>query len=586
MPTITFFAQAILRKILCKQTNNKLRPLVIALQAALATGIALPAAPILAGETTLVSVNSVGVQANGGSDYSAISADGRYVAFSSHADNLVAGGAVASDIYVRDRLTNKTTRVSLSNTGKPGNDNSYRPAISADGRFVAFQSAARNLVTGDTNQATDIFVRDRLTNQTTRVSVTNTGAQGKGYSYSPAISADGRFVAFESTASNLVVGDTNGARDIFVRDRTTNQTTRVSVASTGIQGDSISNRPVISADGRFVAFDSYADNLVTDDTNSGGGPCGTDVFVHDRRTSQTTRVSVNNAGVEGNCDSDYPAISADGRVVAFRAGSSNLVAGDTNGRDDIFVRDRTTNKTTRVSATNTAAQSNGHSLYPAISADGRFVAFKSKASNLVTGDTKGLEDVFVRDRATNQTTRVSVSSTGGQGNYDVGRVPPAISADGRIVTFMSGATTLVVGDANAANDIFLHDRLLNPAATANITLTQTVSANPVTVGASFSYTATVINQGPNNATNVVLSDYAPINGTVGLPALVSSQGKCTQGQISICRLGTISAGQQATVQMTYSAIKKGVVNNRVTVSASPKDPTPFNSVTTKTIINP
>jgi Tol biopolymer transport system component len=262
-----------------------------------------------------------------------ISADGRYVAFHSDASNLVPGDTNGTwDIFVHDRLTGQTTRVSVASDGTQGNNGSGDPSISADGRYVAFTSEASNLVPGDTNGTWDIFVHDRVTGQTTRVSVASDGSEGYGSSFSSSISADGRYVAFSSWASNLVPGDTNGWADVFVHDRVTGQTTRVSVASDGTEGNHVSLLPSISADGRYVAFSSWASNLVPGDTNE-----VQDIFVHDRLTGQTSRVSVASGGTEGNGASEFPSISADGRYVAFYSAASNLVPGDTNGTWDIFV---------------------------------------------------------------------------------------------------------------------------------------------------------------------------------------------------------------------------------------------------------
>jgi Tol biopolymer transport system component len=287
----------------------------------------------------------------------------------------------------------ETTRVSLGPYGAQGNGNSFEPAISADGRFVAFASDASTLVAGDTNAASDIFVRDRQTATTTRVSVGADGAQGDRSSSEPAISADGRFVAFASEASNLVPGDTNDAQDVFVRDRQTAKTTRVSVGAHRTQSNAESFGPAISANGRHVAFSSEASNLVPGDTNR-----ASDVFVHDRQTTTTTRVSFGDYRTQGNDRSTEPAISADGRYVAFSSGASNLVPGDTNDAQDVFVRDRWTAKTTRVSLGDYGRQGNAESFGPAISANGRYVAFFSDATNLVPGDTNGNSDVFVRIR--------------------------------------------------------------------------------------------------------------------------------------------------------------------------------------------
>jgi len=290
---------------------------------------------------------------------------------------------------------------------------------------------------------------------TTRVSVDSAGNEANGASYSPAMSVDGRYVAFASAGSNLVPGDTNGTDDMFVHDRQTGATERVSVDSLGKQANASSGSSAISDDGRYVGFGSYASNLVPGDTNG-----NSDVFVHDRQTAGTTRVSVDSAGNQGNGPSESPAMSANGRYVSFGSGSSNLVPGDTNGFGDIFVHDRHTGTTTRASVDSAGNQGNGHSWSPAISADGRYVAFQSDASNLVSGDTNGTSDIFVHDRQTGVTRRVTVDSAGNQGNSGSGGRD--ISADGRYVAFESVASNLVPGDTNGVSDIFAHDRGPDP----------------------------------------------------------------------------------------------------------------------------
>ena len=403
------------------------------------------------GGIALASQSSAGVIGDAKSEQPATSADGRFVAFRSRATNLVAGDSNGrDDIFVRDRQTGTTTRVSVDSAGVQANSDSFAPSISADGRFVAFGSNATNLVIGDSNALTDVFVHDRQTATTTRVSVDSASAQANASSGSASVSGDGRFVAFDSDASNLVTGDTNGTQDCFVRDRQTGTTTRVSVDSAAGQGNGGSGYPSISADGRLVAFRSGASNLVA------GGMGADDVFVHDRQTGTTTRVSVDSAGSAGNGTSDRPWISADGRFVAFASFANNLVTDDSNGFQDIFVHDRQTAATTRVNLDSAGVQANNGSRKPSISSDGRFVAFGSDATNLVTGDSNGFQDVFVRDRQTGTTTRVSLNAAGVQG--DSFSYEPWISADGLFVAFTSLASNLVTGDTNAREDVFVTNR--------------------------------------------------------------------------------------------------------------------------------
>jgi len=398
-----------------------------------------------------VTVDSAGAQGNdSSSSYAgAMSGDGRYVVYDSDATNLVSGDTnTMRDVFVHDRQTRSTTRVSVASDGTQANDDCYVPSISSDGRYVTFYSWATNLVTGDTNTASDIFVHDRETGTTTRASVASDGTQGNGDSYNPAVSRDGRYVAFSSQANNLVSGDTNTAMDVFVHDRQTRTTSRVSVASNGTQGNDYSDVPAISGDGRYVAFESGSSNLVSGDTNS-----IRDIFMHDCQTGTTLRVSVASDGTQANSSSYNPILSSDGRYVAFRSAASNLVAGDSNGVQDIFVHDRQTGTTTRVSVASDGTQGNADSSDPSLSGDGRYVAFHSYASNLVTGDTTATADVFIHDRQTGITSRVSVAADNTQGNS--GSYSPSLSSDGRYVGFYSSASNLVAGDTNSLFDVFV-----------------------------------------------------------------------------------------------------------------------------------
>lgn len=384
----------------------------------------------------LASVSSTGELSNGDSETMSLSGDGRYVAFDSTASNLVPNDTNASvDIFVRDLSEGVTTRVSLISAGGQANYHSSNPAISADGRFVAFQSKATNLVANVTNNETDIFVHDRVTGITTRVSVDSAGNEGNSYSVLPSISTNGRYVAFESEASNLVSDDTNNRRDVFVHDRNTGITTRVSADVPQMYSDSGGNNSKISANGQFVVF----------------GKSGTGVFVRNRISGTTTRASVDSAGNPSH--GMRPSISADGRYVSFQSGASDLVAGDTNSQDDIFVHDRDTGNTTLASVSSAGIQANGRSEWSAISGDGRYVVFGSWASNLVASDTNAAFDIFVHDRTTGTTLRSSLGAFGAQADRSSDEV--AVSGDGRYAAFASWASNLAAGDDNGDRDVFV-----------------------------------------------------------------------------------------------------------------------------------
>ena len=399
-----------------------------------------------------VSLGSDGLQANEASSAPSISADGRFVAFQSLASNLVPEDTNDEyDVFVFDRQTDTVQLVSPAFDGSVADDQSLRPSISADGRYVAFSSEASNLVADDTNGMTDVFVHDRQSDTTERVSLAWNGAEGDHNSTWASVSAAGRYVAFYSYASNLVQNDTNGLADAFVFDRQTDTIERVSVASDGSQADGGSSYLAISADGRYVAFNSTASNLVDNDTNN-----TSDVFVFDRDLDTTERVSVAGDGSETNYASYGPSISADGRYVAFHSYATNLVSGDTNFRQDVFVYDRQGDSIERVSLAIDGSQANNHSTWTSISADGSYTAFESDATNLVNGDANARTDIFVHDRQEQNLEAVSLASYGPQGNDDSDRA--AINDDGRYVAFSSRASNLVPGDTNDEYDVFLYDR--------------------------------------------------------------------------------------------------------------------------------
>ena len=267
---------------------------------------------------------------------------------------------------------------------------------------------------------------------------------------------DARYVAFNSNASNLVAGDGNGDFDIYLKDRQTGITTRISTDSTGAEAVGGNSFGVdISDDGRYVVFDSTTTNLVAGDTNS-----ARDLFLKDVQTGITTRISTDSGGAEANGGSQAPRITPDGRYVAFQSGASNLVSGDMNLVDDVFVTDTLTGIVTRISTDSTGAEGNNNSRSASISADGRYVTFWSDADNLVANDTNAVTDVFVKDRQTGVTTRLSADAMGSEGNAASGNDPAVISSDGRYVAFPSDASNLVPGDTNAGRDVF---RAENPS---------------------------------------------------------------------------------------------------------------------------
>ena len=329
-----------------------------------------------------------------------------------------------------------TWRVSVSSDERQANGESWGPApVTAGARFVAFTSRASNLVGGDTNHRSDVFLRSRRSGTTVRVSVGPRGRQAKGNSSGAALSDDGRYVAFDSYAPNLVAGDTNGRTDVFVRDLRRGTTERVSVDSRGRQGDQPSRLDAMSADGRYVVFSSASGQLVPGDTNG-----RFDVFLRDRVARTTTRVSVSSSGAEGDRDSYDGDVSADGRRVVFTSWSPTLVHGDTNGESDVFLRDLATGTTTLVSTGQGGEPASSWSDSGQLSADGRRVSFVSAGRNLVPRDTNRQADAFVRDLRTGTTRRVSVGPGGREANGMT--TSAAISSDGTVVVFSTLATNL------------------------------------------------------------------------------------------------------------------------------------------------
>jgi len=419
---------------------------------ALSAFLVLGAAPAMAAPTTdRVSLSSGGVQGNNHSGLAAPSKTGKFVAFESNASNLVATDTNATqDIFVRNRKAGKTTPVSRRSNGAEANGFSSTPHISDSGRWVGFTSSASNLVSLDGNLASDAFVHDRDTKKTTRVSTRSNGGEANGSSTIQGISGNGRFVVFTSNATNLVPADSNGNTDVFVKNRKTGKTKRVSVRSNGAQGNNGSFSAAISPNARYVTFSSAASNLVPNDSNGVA-----DVFVHDRNNKKTRRVSVASNGAQANNVSQLSDVSDNG-VVVFASFATNLVPGDTNGVWDAFAHRIGNGQTRRVSVSSAGAQGNNNSgifSVPTISANGDRIAFDSQASNLVAGDSNANLDTFLRDRSSQTTRRVSVRFDGTQGN--TAAAGGHVTSNGKLVAFLSNSTNLVGGDTNGFNDSFI-----------------------------------------------------------------------------------------------------------------------------------
>lgn len=392
------------------------------------------------GDVTRVSVSSSGVEGNAFSYSGQISADGRIVVFYSDANNLVADDTNGhTDVFLRNLLLGTTVRVSLNTNGEQGNSGSGGPSVSADGRFVAFESDASNLVGGDTNGFIDIFVKDMQTGSVARASVDSSGGQANGNCSYPSISGDGRYVVFASEASNLVVNDTNGAADIFIHDLQTGITSGVSTA-----GNAGSSDADISLDGRFVVFASGASNLVGGDTNG-----RTDVFAYSVQTGQITRASVNSSGEQADKGANEPSISGDGRYVTFSSESENLMSTPTEGFTYVYVRDQVTGEVSVVSF------KDGYPMYgtadsSVISAGGRYIVFSYDDR----GDSMPTRWLYIHDRVAGMTLS---SIVGGGSDGADNPILPSISGDGRFLAFASGSNSLMPGDTNGVRDIFVKE---------------------------------------------------------------------------------------------------------------------------------
>jgi Tol biopolymer transport system component len=440
---------------------------VAGLAAAAATAAPSSAAPKPAVKSVEVaSVSTGAVLADTFSWFPVLSGDGKRVAFSSAASNLVPGDTNGhEDVFVRDLTRGLTRRATLDTAGEEAVGTTAKAAgLSKDGRYVVLTADAGNLVPGDTNQHSDVFVRDMRYGITTRASLTSDGGEIDGFSVADGISGDGRYAVFTTFCGCVVPGETfTDTSDVYVRDLKKGTTRRVSVASDGARGNGSSNTAAISANGRYVAFTSRATNLVPGDTNG-----TSDVFRHDLKTGETIRVSVGpdgrqttggkpGGGANHTIASEEPSISDNGRHVAFFSYGQGLVDGP-HATGDVYVRDVKTGTTTLVSAApgggaNDSAPDHP-SLPPHVSGDGRYVGFTSYSTNLVADDTNGVADAFVRDLKKGLTRRMTVDADGEQANATSGH-HLALDRDGEVAVFTSIATNLVPSDANGELDVYV-----------------------------------------------------------------------------------------------------------------------------------
>lgn len=399
-----------------------------------------------------------------------ISEDGRFLAFSSRAMNLVDGDTnFAEDVFVYDRENDTLERVSVADGAVEANDDSTMPSLSTDGRYVAFQSEATNLVPDDTNGdvdrsfGRDIFVYDRETDMIDRVSLTDTGGESNQASERPSISGDGRFVAFVSGANNLVTDCDNGEFNVYLYDRTEDTIVGIPVPAGAYEVDPEAADPVIvtanlnslnpaiSSDGRFVAFEFSVDK--SEDSNPGYQY--RDIYYYDRFATNVVRITGSEIGLDADgTDSRSPSISSDGRYIAFQSNLEGLDFHDTNSATDVFVFDRVEGSTRLVSLKEGEAEQDlTESTNPSISGGGQHVAFESRVSNFVVSDENSSSDIFVKDLRSGLIKRVSESAA--RIEADGESFAPSISSEGLVVAFESNATNLVDDDSNFASDIFV-----------------------------------------------------------------------------------------------------------------------------------
>lgn len=387
-------------------------------------------------ETTLGAANLGRLQSvNGDVTMERSMAQRRYLVFhTSEALDAINDTNGISDIYLRDLQTRTVTLVSKTALGQAGNGPSTYATISSDGKRIAYQSLASNLVASDSNSKSDVFLHDREAGTTVRVSLNASNVEGNDDSSFPALNFDGSLVAFVSKADLTRVG-TGGIQNLFLR-KMNGSATRLLSPGTGTGANDHVYNPVMTNDSRYIAYSSAASNLVTGDSNG-----FSDIFLYDRSTGLTERITLDSAGQQTNGQSAMPSISDNGNLIAFESKASNLISGDSNGLRDLFVRNRLARTTTRVSVDANGAQPNGISYHATLTRDGSRVAFASQANNLVFGDTNNVADVFHRlvadPTSIGRAGRYSLGDLQGDGPSDL----PSFDSDENILAFRSNSAT-------------------------------------------------------------------------------------------------------------------------------------------------
>jgi hypothetical protein len=452
----------------------------------------------------LISKNSAGEHFDKSTWNANVSADGSFVTLNTRSSNITPYDTYNNrDVYLLNRTSSSVQLVS-GHTPSSNDSSGDIVSLSADGRYVAFSSKATNLIADDNNSKRDIFVKDRRTGFIERVSISSSGDEGSSDSDNPSISDDGRFVVFESFSA-FISADTNAKIDIYLHDRL-NHITQIISKNGATESNGHSTRASISATGRYVVFKSEADNLVSGDSNN-----KTDVFIKDLITDSIERVSVASDDSEANGAVNMSAtVSADGRYVAFRSNSTSLSSVDLNGKPNIFLRDRTAHKTTCISVPYDGTLIDGYTYNPTISDDGSVIVFEARATNLVPDDTNGHNDIFVYSLATQQIKRVTDNSN------DEHSYGTSMSADGRFISYRSGATGIVTDDSNGEYDAFIYDTKNNTTvrvnlnnsdeeATGGTTYNPAISADGSTVG-YLSNAKNLVKGNNNNRGDIFVSD--------------------------------------------------------------------------------